>query len=404
MAATLISVVLAFLLVWNPPSLAALAAFDHSPLLFTVGSVFLLILASYWVFATFALQRAEKRLIPRVIDLFRSDWLIRFAMLGLAIFVMLSFVAGIPNILASLVHPSTLMVVWILLLGLAIDAVHVIYNRVMKYVDPISSLDLLEQRALHAAKGGDEVTTAEWLDSLATLANKSLHSGDSTLAERAVSRMYSVLQELTDGRLRNHITHERLSFPFVFYAQRLEVAFARAAHDQSESLCLHILNQLGKATVLGATVGTEIATLPLVYVMKLYRRSKDYDLEDIPDQCSVLLVEVARSIVEAVKVSGGNFRDPVLSIIGYLEEIELDKFSDDPDVDFDILKQPFRDLFAVMKDETILKHPDTVPVLEELEHVVGNFANLQLALAKRLAQEAEAFTEEEEVSEEGEAP
>jgi hypothetical protein len=201
MLATFFSLLLILTVYLNTEALAALAAFPHSSLLLSgTATVFLLILALFWISATSALQRAEKRIVPRVFDLFLSDWTLRLMLLALAAFTMLSYVLAIPHLAHAALGGGRLLLIWFILLAFAIEILHGVYRRILHYVNPTTALELLEKRALQAAAGGDIVETTEWMDSLYTLAIKAQRQADMRLSEEAVQRMFSILDRIVAGR------------------------------------------------------------------------------------------------------------------------------------------------------------------------------------------------------------
>lgn len=359
--------------------------------LMTMGThLLLLTLPLYWTFSTLALQRGEKRLGPKLFECFQKNRLFSLYEKGIFLFLLLSYTSLSGHFFWVTGPAPSFFPFWLVGFGCALDGFYQLYKGVAHHVNPIQGVEIMKEHAGKEAKLGQEEKATQWIDAFATLANKATKQEEVALAERATSASFQTLSTLVEHRLEHHLDQEKLSYAFIYFSQRMESIFRRANQAQAEGLSLHVMNQLGKATVLGAEVAGPLSTLPLVYVSKLLEMSKQHNLAELPDQVSCLLVEVARLLLHQGVELGVSYQEPMASILHTLEEIEMEKFTKNKEIEFDILKKPFKDLVGMMGESQIMEHPDTPSVLAQIERIVGDFSNLELVMGKKLAEESSA--------------
>lgn len=392
MIATLVSLLIAAFIIFNP--FLAEGQIEASALARVVGYIaipFLFFLPFCLAMTWLPLQKAERNITPRVLDMFSKDRWLRFACVWLLVFPLLSlFLAFI----ISSVPPfgkALPFAVWIALFGLALDAAYYFVRKVLSYLNPYAVASMFTQEAKKSIQDERSLDLCEWIDALSEVSLKSIQEHsialcNTTLDEQGqIARLFlnsskSISHRTEDKQSQAMGIADEVSYTMFYLYQRLDMAFDSALKKKLEPVCSHIISILGKIAVDAAKYDITIASPPLRFLGKFSARAQADGLEEVPIKASCLLLEIAKVILEEIDVTYLEIKDPFLSIINNLEEMSKTAFRRDKSISIPLLIQPFLDLKELFKGEKIAAHQDAPVIMQNIDRVLGEFQALQMVM------------------------
>jgi len=385
MIATLISAIIAGLLVFIPPSNAPL--FDDATLFGIVllfsGLIFLLTTIIH-VFAFAPLQKAEQNLTPRLMDIYLQDPTIRTATLWLFVFPLLSIFILLELNYFQYIRPIFIFALWVFAMGISIDALHQLIRRTLNYLTPFSVLKYFTDQAIKSIGKTDNFEMLDKIDGLSEIGLKAIERTLPSLCVEAVNNLQLIiknyLQKANQAVDEKKLNQEKINYTLFYLFQRLEVLYEKSLDNRLEPICSAIIMNLGKITIETAKYDLTFAIHPLHYIGKFADEALEKNLDVVTEKASCTLVEIGKCLVEDIDIQYQNLKDPFFSIIKHLEEIAKGIFRKDKTINIALLILSFQELKELFKNEKIATHQDTPIIISDIDRVIGQFEQLELVM------------------------
>jgi len=353
--------------------------------LFTiVGSLFLLAMILSNFLALIPVQRSSKRTSPKVLELFSSDPKQRWAKMGIVLFIFYSFLA--PLYITE-EHLPVLVVIWIVLLGCAIDFFRLWSHRVLAYCNPSVALKQLKRSSIATASGSQQEKLFPWIDSLTETAIRSIDNVGTSLAIDTLDAMSQTSQAFLQTATANRIKlisgeerdeyRENVSYTLFYLFDRMETVFNKALTEGSDMTAVSVITTLGKISIFTAKHDPQMASFPVHFIGKFSRRAVIKGMQDVGIKASYTLQEVAKILAEEKIFAGGGFEDLFLSIVKNLDDLSKELFRCDKSINVLSLIAPFAELKKLMNHEQIKDLPEIGKVTNEIDNVIEDFQALQ---------------------------
>jgi len=360
-------------------------------LMIAVAIPFLFVIPLGTVFAWGPLQRAEQNSTPRLLDMFRKDGHIRLATIWLIIFPLATFALAIDIISIHILSSTLVFAIWLVALGVSIDASYHFILRVMSYLNPLDVVKMFTQRAKECVQNEREIDLCDWIDAISEVALKAIQRHSMSITQLALSeeqqiaRLFleaskSISHHEQDKQTKEFGITDKVSYTMFFLYQRLDSVFESALKNKLETTCSYLFTILGKIAIDAAKYDVSMASPPLRFLGKFAKKAQDEGFEEATLTASCVLLEVAKVLVNEIDISYFDIKDPFLSIINGLELITKDAFRRDKTTDISLLKQPFQDLKVLFESEKVKQHQDTPVIVQNIDRVLGEFEALQMVM------------------------
>lgn len=392
MLATAVALLIAVFITFNP--FMAEVQVDAASLARLVGYVaipFLFFIPLGVAFAWAPLQKAEGAMTPRVLDMFRKDQKVRLVTAWLLIFPLISLLMAFALFSMPVLGKSVPFAVWIVLLGLAVDAAHQFVNRVLSYINPYDVVAMFTQEAKESIKNEHEFDLCAWIDALSEVSLKAIQKHSTSLCNTALNEQWQIARIfLAASKSISHHSEDKQSkamgivdkvtYTMFYQYQHLEMSFDAALKIKLEPACSQIISILGKISIDAAKYDISMASPPLRSLGKCARKAQDAGLEEVVIKATCILLEVAKVILQEIDVTYLEIKDPFFSIINNLEEMAKATFRRDKTTSIVLLMQPLTDLKALFKGEKIAAHQDAPLIVQNIDRVLGEFHALQMVM------------------------
>ena len=273
---------------------------------------------------------AEQHSTPRIMDMFRKDFHMRFAYAWLVIFGLATLVLALDALYGQTISKTWLFAIWIVLLGITLDIGRHFVRRIIEYLNPFAVVKMFSKEGKDAIKDEREMDLCQWLDGLFEIAIKSIQRSSTALANTALgeqqdlARIFlesskSISHHAQDKQTKEYGISDKVTYTMFYLYQRFDMTFEKALKDRLEPTCSYIVTLLGKISVDAAKLDISLASAPLRFLGKLAKRAQDEGLEETALKSSCILTEVAKTIMNDVDIKYLEIRDPYLSIINGLE-------------------------------------------------------------------------------------
>jgi len=392
MYCTLISLIIAAFLIYAPVRVEGFPDGRLLGIAITVFS-FLFLFVHYFLRALSwrPLQITENQVAPRLFEMYDKDFSIRSINFFLRIFPLISLLIASDLLVTGLVPRNYLIAVWIVLLGLALDGLHLFIERFQKYLNPFEAVNLFSKAAKQSIADEKESDLLDWIDGLGEIAVKAINNGNTSLSTHAVVETQGIAKNFfeasksishtdQDADTRKLGITDKVSYVLMFILQRLEQVNNRAVDYHYESVCNTINAVLGKITIYAAQYDITLCTFPIYFVGKLTNKAMDEHLDDVPMKTSFVLTEVAKGIINETDITYAELEEPFISIINELDKIAKVTFKNDKSLNIEILKQPFTVLKHIFQNEKFVNHRDSPAINERLDQVFSEWDALDLVL------------------------
>lgn len=385
MIATLISAIIACLLIFLPP--LNTVPFDHATLSWIVllfSALIFFLVAAIHLFAFAPLQKAEQNLTPRLMDIYLQDGTIRFTTIWLLAFPLLGIFILLELNYFQYVRPIFIFALWLFSLGISIDTLHQLIRRTLHYLTPFSVLKYFTDQAIHAIGKSNNFEMLDEIDGLTEIGLKSIERSLPSLCVEGVNGLQLItknyLQKAEQTLNKTSQDQEKINYSLFYLFQRLEVLYEKALKNHLEPICSKIITSLGKITIDVAKFDLTLTIHPLHYIGKFAEEALEKHLDVVADKASCTLVEIGKSLINDVDVQYQNLKDPFFSIIEQLEDIAKSVFRKDKTINVALLILPFQDLKELFKSEKVAAHQDTPAIVADIDRVIGQFEQLELVM------------------------
>ncbi len=382
MYATLFSLLICLFILFNPFEKNVIPdAHLMGITLIVIASLFVLIQNFALAMAWSPLQKAERDLTPRILEIFKRDRLLRFVNFWLLFFPLISYAIAVDLLYLNLFNKTVLLAVWIVFLGVAIDLLSLFFKRVLDYLNPFAVIHHFRQVAQQSISREDEKELCEWIDALSEIAIKSEHRSSTSLANQAIGEFPPIMENyFQSAKSIGHEKLDKVNYTLYYLLQRLELIFQKALSLRLEPICRYVINTTGKIIVLAAKYDITLTNPPIHFLGQFSLAAQKEKMGDIGDYASCVLIEVAKKILTEVDVTYLEIRDTFFALISQLEEISKETFRQNRNVSMPVLNQPFGELRALFQTAAMEKHQDTPIILQDIGRVTGEFDALGMVL------------------------
>lgn len=392
MFATLLSLALAAFILFFHPALSADVHWNVIAITFlAVSVVILLIQALFQSFSWSPLQKAEKDLTPRVVDMFRKDISLKISNTLIYLFPIFTLACAYFLTASEMFNKTHVVIVWGVYLGLAIDLLHHIYNKTISYFSPFSVVKLFTHAAKTNIQNEREIDLCDCIDALSEVSVKAIESSSTSLGNEAVNEIQqiarhfleaskSISHHAQDKQTQEYGIADKVSFTLFYLFQRLEMINEKAVEKHLEPISSTVITSLGKIALYSAKYDISLASYPLLFLGKCAKRAQEKGLPEVGVKASLTLQEVGKSIPQEIDIKYLELQDTYLMLITQLHEITKEAFKQDKSLNISMLTQPFRDMKAFFASEKLAQHQDTPVIVDRINQVIGEFDALEVIL------------------------
>ena len=402
MLATLISIILVivFTLGFEP---AVLAFF---PVVALAGGIVTILVTPLIVGLTLIpLQASSVETSSRAMSLARKD---PFQIV--LIFVWISF--AIYSLAAASFASTLLFVLWVVWLGVSLDAMVLYMWRATGFSDPYHLVDLHVKNGIKNFPADSQKELCASIDALAEVSLKAMYQKSLPLSSEVVDSLEGLGRDYlkyVDGT-GGADASGRVNYTLGFLFHRLQMLFDLAAEDRLEPMGNRIILCAAKLTAATAKFDPSQASLPIHFLEGFIETATEYELKEVTVNSSIVLQEIIKSMIEDPELRGKNLSGVLFSLIGQMEKLATETFKEDKSTPIPLLTEPFRDLQTHL-EEKISDFPESQAVIAHLKRIVTDFQALQGVLqsipdipgySKEKPKEESEEESEEEAQEESE--
>lgn len=389
MIGTFIALILAVFTVWQPYT----NELDKpkAAMMLVLAIPFFFFVPTGLIFSWNSLVKAEQNTTPRIIEQFRRDPVIKGITAWLILFPLLSIFFSFDILYTETFYKPWLFAIWLVLLGISIDAVISFCRRVIGYLNPFSMIKMFTGEAKESVRNDKIADLCRWIDGLSEVALKGAQKNSISLANSAlaeieeVTRLFLESEKSISHRTQDKETKalgitDKASYIMFYVYQRLDMIFDKALKNRLEPVCSTIINLFGKLAVDSAKYDISLASAPLRFLGKCAKQAQDEGLEESALKATCLYPEVAKSLLKDIDITYLEIKDPFLSIINGLEVLSKGMFKKDKSISIPFLEQPFIEIRELFSGEKEKVHQDTPIIVQNLNRVIGEFDALQLVM------------------------
>lgn len=353
-------------------------------ILIAVATLFLLLPVLAITYAWVPLQRAEQDLTPRVFELFRKDMHIRIANIILLIFPLISYALAIDIIFLNALNKNITFPIWIILLGISMDALHHLLKRLSGYLDPFFVTDMLEQDGKKNIQDGQELDLCYDIDALSEIGIRAIQRTSMSLCNHSVNALQKTAKVFFESAksIGNISLEEKgkslglsdtVSYTLFYLLQRFETINDKAIEKKLEPVCSNIITALGKVSIAAAKCDITLASYPLHFLGRLAISAQKQGLQEVGPKAILTLQEVGKNILTEIDVKYAELQEPFFTLIAQLHDITNEMFRQDKNINIKLLTQPFVDLKILFSTEKMASHQDTPSILHEITRVLDEY-------------------------------
>lgn len=392
MFGTLITLAFAALLLLYPKARELPFSWEILSILLIVLSA-ILFLAQYVIFSYTLrpMQKAEKNVTPRVMQLFQKDKHLSFARFYSALFPILTFLFAASTLFFKFDYKIELLALWIVLLGIGLDLTHHSYKRILTYLDPYSVIKKFTHAAQFSVQEEKEEDLCDWIDALTDSSIIALQRSNISLCIDALNELQvitrnflhsskSISHHATDKQSEKMGISDKVSFTLFYLFQRLELINEKAIEYNLEPASSAVITTLGKITVHAAKYDLSLASYPIYILGKCAKRAQETKFPEVANKANLTLLEVAKTIPEEIDITYLELQDPYFTLITQLHEIANESFRQDKTTPIASLTQPFKELRTLFETDKLAKHQDTPVIIENIKQIQAEFDALELIM------------------------
>lgn len=392
MIGTIFSILVAAFLLLNPQlEETGINLTVLSIAMIAVASISLFVVPAGIAFSWLPLQKAEQNATPRILEMYRNDSHVRFTTAWLLIFPLASIALAIDALYTHILEKRLLFALWIVLLGLAIDAAHHLFARVLSYLNPFAVLEMFTKEAKKCIQNERELDLCHWIDALSEITIKAIQRHSTSLSNASLNKQQqiaslffqsskSISHHSQDSQSKQLGIADKVSYTMFYLYQRLELEFDKALKNHLEPTCSTIIVILAKIAVEAAKYDISMASAPLRFLGKFTRKAQEQNLEETVIKASCTLLEVARAILNDIDITYLEIKDPFFTIINNMEESTKNAFRKDKTTNIALLMQPFVEMKKMFSEGKAKDHQDTPLIVQNIDRVLGEFEALQMVL------------------------
>ncbi len=383
MYGTIFSILIALVLLFNPFQKNLIPDGSLMGLtLIIVASLFVVLQVLIKSQFMMPLLQAEHKFTPKISSLYRSDSSLKFSTFWFFFFVLISYALAVDLLFLKVLPPIVALAVWLIFLGISIDLIYHNLNRLQEFLDPFFVTDALANQGIKQIQTEDTKGLCSSIDALTEIATKGLDRSSLSLTNDALGQTVPLIKMLfAQGKnAGSNLSNDELLFPLFYLLERFEFVGDKAVHLKTEPSLVHLVNVLGKLTVVAAEFDPSVAIYPLQTIGRIVAEAQNEGLMEVVNKATCTLVGVASEIVNKIDLTYLEIKDPFFQLIHELEEILKEEFKQDKTINIQLLKQPFQEILALFQKEKLQNHKDTPEIVRELSRILGEFSELDVIM------------------------
>ncbi len=345
-----------------------------------LAAAMLLTIPISYVIALVALQRADKALTPRLLELYRKDNAFPRAMaitFGLFLLSCAGYLFPQPE------YRQYTLAVWLLLFGLTLQQLANALQSVAALLDPLKTIDRYVAEA-DVSMLRDPVEMLPWMDALTEVVVKGVNHSSMTVTAPALSGIHTAMEKYLrqlkrwESQASSPDKLHQLQYPLFDYLEKMQKVHAYALDHSSTMVSEQVIKQLGKVSILLAESHAGLMVLPVRLLADLTVNSGQG-----LDRGIVILQETLRGTVGKLKASDAQITEGLTAIIKRMYELSILVFKRDKSTPVSVLLRPFQAARELLANETLAGRPDIKAALDEVDGALEEFAALGMVMEKR---------------------
>lgn len=394
MLITFFSIIVSIFLVFYAPPPTGFDVQFLTVIILTGGTIVFLATVFLNVFLLAPLSHLEQNLVPRLLRHVAKDVRLRFSLIFLFAFVLVSFscVALVSRILpgSSSYAQDEFFILWMILFGVALD---VLKDCLKRYTHLLSSDFQVTQRtneAISAIRSGRSVSLLNDLDDLAVIASSSVEKSQLSLAALVLQNFPVILTAYFDStksigqpleqEMKKPEKGDETSFVLFYLLQRLELINDKALRERQETICRQMIMTLGKIIQSAAKFDLSLVSFPTHFLAKFGLKSHQHAFGEVGQLTISTLLEISRTILQDTDISYAELLDPFKSIVNGLAAMLRSEFKRHREMNISVLIDPLKTLKKLFQNEKVARHRDTPAILQLIDGCIEEFSVLQQAI------------------------
>lgn len=381
MPLTIVSVIFSLILLLLPSSVGLAV---HNPHFGWISLAFssLILLAVIILQSTILspLEKTEKSMVSRVIELYRRDRLLAIGQLWFFFFPLLTLflIFAQETILEHVAFP--LWIIWIIAAGFTLDLLHQFYKRTINFLNPYALASKITHEAKSCIQNDRSAELCDWIDSLSETGLKAIDRNSTSLALTVLDELQELVRIFLESAKSINHPAERVSYTLFFVFQRIELIHEKAVEKRLEPICSAVYTTLGKITLHAAHYDITVAGYPIHILGKLAERAQAEKIPEIADRASRTYIEVAKELINSLDVTYLEIKEPFLTMTTHLHQMAKESFRQDKTQNITVLTLPFNELKEIIQSPKLASHPDTPAILDGINQALAEFSALELVM------------------------
>ena len=384
---SILSLLLAFALLWFPVQLTNVHA-ALFPLLFgLVGTAILIMFPLLNSFYLLPLQRLEERLIPRLFELYRQDKILNVSRFFVFLFSFFSFLLAGAFWFLDLPFKPIFLAIWIVAFGIALDFIRTGLKRTTNYLNPYRFINTFVHQAKHSIVVDKDRDLWGSIDTLAEIAIRSIKDGKMDLSMQVLNSFPPILESFftssksitrinRDQEIKKETGRDEAGYTVFYLLQRIELINIKALENGLVTICSHIIMILGKIITACARFDLSTVAFPTHILGKLSLMSYRYQFNEVAALGTSTLLEVAKTIISDIDLTYAELKEPFDAIINNLNYIGQATFKKDKSINPKLIAQPFRELRELFQNKKVENLQDTPYILQHIDSVLAEYEAL----------------------------
>lgn len=360
-------------------------------ILIVIAALFILIHTLTLVLAWSPMQTAEQHITPRIFDLLMKDHYFRFTNIWLTIFPLLSFAFAMDILSFNIFSKNLVLPLWLVLLGISLDAIHFCLRRVYGYLNPFKLISLFTHEANKCIQNEKEAELCHWIDGLSEIAIKAVQRTSTALCNevnnelQVITRLFlesskSISHHTLDTPNTTTGSPDNVSYMLFYILQRLEMVNDKAVEQRLEPASSYLITVLGKIVVSSAKYDLTLTDYPLHFLGRITLKAQNKGLTEVGQKAICTLVEVAKMILTEIDITYLELEESFFTLTSQLDNISKEMFRQDKTMNIKILKQPFLDLKELFTKEKVGSHQDTPAIVRDIDRILAEYDALEAVM------------------------
>lgn len=334
--------------------------------------------------------RTQYKIMACAQELYLKDKLIPLSLLYLFVFCLYSLYITLDGPSSSNTAALLMVYSWIIGFGIGFDLLRAAMKRLLQYSQVSFLMQKIATEVEVAVKQKEESKAMQWLEVSIESAARATMDGRINLASNALASLEGVIESYVKEVARAQVTGpfvqesntptftDKVSYLAIFVCERLQWVFETALQKDMQPIADAIISQLGKLSVFFAKHNTNVASLPLSFLMKCGEIAQKQQETEVVTRALLTLSETAKSLISHAKERNESIRDLILTALMTLEQLVKTMFKQSKDINPVLLMQPFAEIGQFIGQDNMRTFPDREEILGEIRRVLNEFQALQI--------------------------